>query len=126
MTNERIFVGFSTIGEGRGRRWALHDLELIKRDLLNHFHTRIGERVMRPTYGCSVWDYIGEPLTPSVRDSIRSEVARIIDLDSRLQRRSLKVSSSQHTIIVDISLYYIPFDITETFRIQFDNRQNSL
>lgn len=123
MTNNRIYTGFSTLTEGVDRKWVLYDIDLINRDLLNHFHTQIGERVMRPEYGCSIWNYIGEQLTPDVRDEIREEAERILGLDSRIENRGIKVYSSAHTITVSVTIYYSEIDRTEEFKVSFDKRQ---
>ncbi len=120
---DKIFVGFSTIGSTNNRSWALYDIELIKRDLLNHFHTRLGERVMRPTFGCAIWDYLFEQLTPSIVEKVETEVHRIISLDTRVEVVSLTVDSSDHGIICIADLLYHPFDIVDRFRIEFDARQ---
>ena len=45
-----IFKGFSTVDKIRAP-YSLFDQELIKRDLLNEFHTRKGERLMKPNFG---------------------------------------------------------------------------
>lgn len=118
------FIGFSTIANGTNRSWVLTDRDLIKRDMLNHFHTRIGERVMRPTFGCRLWDWIYEPLTPTMIEMCRAEVERIVLLDSRVETRSISVTSSQYGIMVSVDIYYRPFDMVENMRISFEERQN--
>lgn len=123
MANERYFVGYSTVGTTDPRSWVLYDLDLIKQDLMNHFQTRMGERVMRPTFGCTIWDQIGEQLTPDVCALIQDEVERIVALDTRLINRGVTVSSTEHTIIVLVDLYYVPYDMVEQFKITFDARQ---
>ncbi len=123
MNKDRDFVGFSTIGVSDSRSWALYDMELIKQDLYNHFHTRIGERVMRPTFGCRIWDLIGEQMTPSVRSIAYAEVKRIVENDSRLEAREIIVSGDQHAINILVDLYYRPFDAIERFKLVFDARQ---
>lgn len=123
MANERIFVGFSTRGTSDSRSWVLYDIDLIKQDLLNHFHTRKGERVMRPLFGCSIWDLIGEQLTPDIKDQVREEVERIVALDSRVSNRGVYVDSNDHTITVLVDLFYREYDIVDRFKITFDSRQ---
>lgn len=123
MADERFFTGFSTLGTSKSRSWVLYDLDLIKRDLLNHFHTRLGERVMRPTFGCAIWDYLYEQLTPDVVERVETEVTRIVNLDTRTEARSIKVQTHEHGIVVIVDLYYRPYDMAEQFRIEFDARQ---
>jgi phage baseplate assembly protein W len=123
MATKRFFTGFSTRGTSDSRSWVLYDIDLIKQDLLNHFHTRKGERVGRPTFGCSVWDLIGEQMTPDVKDEVREEVKRIVTLDTRVINRGVQVDTSDHGIVVLVDLYYRKYDIIDRFKIDFDARQ---
>ena len=120
---KRLFTGYSTIDLSKDRSWVLYDLELIKRDLLNHFMTRKGERILRPTFGCSIWSYIHEPLTPEIVDRIEEEVTRIVTLDSRTETRRIVTETYRHGVVVLVDLYYRPYDIEEQFRIEFEGRQ---
>lgn len=121
---KRTFVGFSTRAEKSGRRsWVLFDTDLIKRDLFNHFYTRYGERVMRPTFGCRIWDYVMEPNVDMIRAEIVSEVERVIRLDERLDVRDITLYERDHTIIISCTLVYRPFRTTELFQLEFDRRQ---
>ena len=52
-----IFKGFSTIDKIRAP-YSLFDQELIKRDLLNEFQTRRGERLMKPNFGSIIHDLL--------------------------------------------------------------------
>lgn len=123
---ERTFVGFSTNAEKSGRRsWVLFDTDLIKRDLYNHFYTRIGERVMRPDFGCRIWEYIMEPNVDMVRQDILNEVERVVRLDVRLDVRDIRLFEKDHTIIVVCTLVYRPFQTSEVFQLSFDRRQGA-
>jgi uncharacterized protein len=123
---KRTFVGFSTSAQKSGKRsWVLFDTDLIKRDLYNHFYTRFGERVMRPDFGCRIWDYIMEPNVETVRSKIVSEVERIVHLDVRLDIKDIKLFEQDHTIIVTASLIYRPFQTAEIFTLAFDKRQGA-
>lgn len=121
---DNTFIGYSTIDPSRNRSWVLYDKDLIKRDLLNHFYTKKGERVMRPTFGCSIWEMIYEQLTPDIVEKCRLEVERIVTLDSRIEAKSINVMSSQNGIVIMVDMYYRPFDVVERLRIEFENRQS--
>ena len=122
----RTFVGFSTIEDKkRGRSWVLYDVDLIKRDLLNHFYTRRGERLMRPTYGCNIWEKLMEPMSPALREEIADEVERICALDTRVVVENVQVFHGEQTIIVKALLTYLPFQTVEQFTLNFDRRQES-
>ncbi len=121
--NNYIFSGFSTSHPSNSRSWALYDIDLIKCDLTNHFHTRIGERRMRPTFGCSIWDKFMEPMSPSLKEDIEEEVIRIISLDTRVSIKKISMFSRESGLTILVDLFYRPFDIVDQFRIEFENRQ---
>lgn len=122
MASRRLFSGFST-QEIKGRRgWTVHDIELIKRDLLNHFQTRIGERVMMPRYGTIIWDVLFDPYTDVVKDVIIDDVKRIIKSEPRVELVSLNIRNFAHGIRIDVDLKYTPWNVVETFSVDFDRR----
>ena len=55
-----IYKGYSSVGRNFSGTEVV-DTALVRADLLNHFNTRQGERVMQPTFGCLVWQYLFEP-----------------------------------------------------------------
>jgi len=117
------FTGFSTVGSTQSESFKMYDLKLIEQDLMNHFHTRIGERVMRPEYGCRIWDYLHEPFTQYIKNAIVDEATRIVNSDSRVELLEVAVDSSDNSIQVNMLLNYIPFNITAAFILEFENRQ---
>lgn len=118
------FIGYSTLAEKSGRRsWVLYDIDLIKRDLLNHFYTRLGERVMRPDFGCKIWDYVMEPNVEQVRYEIVAECERVVRLDQRLDVKDIRLFQKDHTVMVIMELIYRPFQTSEIFQLAFDRRQ---
>lgn len=121
---KKTFTGFSTaMKPSKKRSWVLYDIELIKRDLYNHFHTRIGDRVMRPDYGSRLWDYIMEPNVMGMAGVIRAEVERVVRLDSRLDVRNILTLDEGHKITIKMDLHFVPFKSVEIFTLEFDKRQ---
>jgi phage baseplate assembly protein W len=122
MSQRKLFIGFST-QEIEGRRgWSVSDIDLIKRDLLNHFYTRKGERRMLPTFGTIIWDMLFEPFTDNVRSQIITDVKRVVQSDSRVSLQDVNVTTSAHGITIAIELKYIPYDSVGTFSMDFDRR----
>lgn len=120
-----LFKGFSTIPNGSNemnRNWTLYDLELVKRDILNHFHTRRGERVMMPTYGCRIWDLLFEPMTESNIELIVDEAKRVVQSDSRVKLNTINVKEVSHGIIINFNLFFEPWGVYENFSVEFDKR----
>ena len=118
----RLFVGFST-QEMQGKRgWTLYDVDLIKRDLLNHFYTRKGERLMMTTYGTIIWDKLFEQFTDGVRQEIVDDVLRIVRSDTRVSLQAVDVSTTDNGITIAIELKYEPWSSVGTFSLEFDRR----
>ena len=74
------FIGFSS----NYKTEVLYDIDLIKKDLLNHFKTKKGERVMNAEYGFIGHDYLFEVMTTTARDNILNDAKRIISGDPRV------------------------------------------
>lgn len=115
------FKGFSSIDKTQPFT-ELTDKALIKRDILNHFNTRKGSRVMRPTYGSSLWDYLFEPLDQLTRDAIVDDVNNVINSDPRVEILSTDLQETEHGITVSFQLRYVIFETIDSFTIGFDRR----
>jgi phage baseplate assembly protein W len=120
-----VFKGFSTAGGLVSQNYTYYDIALIKRDLMNHFNTKVGERVMRPAYGCKIWDYLMEPLVTGTRDVIVAEAVRICQSDSRVTVQNVQVFASENGIRIELTLLYKPYDVINTFAVDFDSRQTA-
>lgn len=103
----RTFRGYSTVDKTHGN-FKLYDIELVKRDLLNEFYTRKGERLMAPEFGSIVWDLLFDPMTPDTVELIKNDSERIVTRDPRLDLIRIDVSETEHTITVAIQLRYKP------------------
>jgi len=118
-----MFTGFSTYDKNHKTN-KLVDMELIKRDLLNHFHTRKGERVMNPEFGSIIWDMLYEPLTSSSIDIIEEDVRRIINSDSRVEFESMHTQPESNGLSIFINLMYTPLNALGTLEVTFDRKTN--
>lgn len=119
----RLFRGYSSIDKIKPVT-ELIDIELIKRDLLNHFFTVPGERVMRPNFGCLIWEYLFEPLTPEAIEEIASNVEDVINSDVRVELENLNIFEFEHGLKIDVELLYRGIDTSGTFQITFDRRNS--
>lgn len=99
----------------------MYDVNLVRQDLLNHFNTRVGERVMRPTFGCKIWDYLMEPYSDYVRGLVESEVKRIIAAEPRVEMVDYNVYTFEHGIVVEVLLNYLPFYTSDQLLLTFEN-----
>lgn len=122
MAQRSLFIGFSTQEMEGKRGWQVTDVQLIKRDLLNEFYTRKGERLMLPTYGTIIWDLLFEPFTDGVQAAIVDDVKRVVGNDPRVSLQGVNVATSARGIKVAIELKYEPWDSLGTFSMEFDRR----
>lgn len=115
-----VYYGYSSIGKRSGST-VLFDKELAKRDLLNHFYTRKGERVMQPNFGSIVWDLLFEPLDDYSKTLVYEDVERIINSDPRWDLQDIfLLSDDEHSIEVRANVIYTPDDSAEELYLQFE------
>jgi len=119
----RLFKGFSSIGKSRPNTEII-DIELVKQDLLNHFNTTKGERVMRPNFGSIIWDLLFDPFDSPTREAVIADVESIISFDPRVELLNIEVVEFEHGLRVSAELLYVPFNAVETFDVEFDRRNN--
>ena len=100
-----IFKGYSTV-DVRFGNVVLEDIALAKRDLLNHFYTRKGERLGQPEFGSILPDLVFEPLDDLVIDLVEDDVRDIIDNDPRWILNNLDVRVVTHSITCVVNLTY--------------------
>lgn len=115
------FKGYSSVDKTQPFT-ELTDKALIKRDILNHFNTKKGSRVMRPDYGSSLWDYLFEPLDLISKDAILDDVNTVINSDPRVRIINTDIQEMEHGIIISFQLQYVTFESIDVFIIGFDRR----
>lgn len=124
LTSKNLFIGYSTVGNPAQQQLA--DIKLVEQDLLNHFNTQYGERVMLPTFGCKIWNYLFEPFDQATKDAIIYEATQVIEFDPRVQLQGINVTEFEYGIRLDMELFYVPFKAVSTFSVNFDRRTQSL
>ena len=88
--------------------------------MLNHFYIRRGEKLSDPEFGCILWELLFEPLTEQVRADIIENVNLIIDSEPRVSADKILIDEYEHGIALYCELTYLPYNISETMRINFD------
>ena len=83
VKTSQFYKGFSTVDKN-SQNVQLFDFDLIKQDIINHFRTKKGERVMNPEFGSIIWDLIMEPLTEENREALKEDVQTICTFDPRV------------------------------------------
>ena len=118
------YKGFSTIGNNFGSP-KLTDTDLIKRDLLNHFAIRKGEKLMRGNFGTSLRDLIMDPLTEETKQLIIEEVNAVINNDPRVRPEEVTLDEYENGLQVQIVLRYVVDNQVENLVVRFDKPDNA-
>lgn len=113
-----LYIGYSTVD--RLKSTTLTDTELIKRDLINHFYIRRGEKLMNPDFGTIIWDSLYEPFTESLKQAIIEDVTRIARYDPRLRIDQILVDEFEQGLLIELHLFYVNSNETETLKLMFD------
>jgi phage baseplate assembly protein W len=123
--SSRAYKGISTV-DTNASNVVLYDIALIKQDLINHFHIRQGEKLSDPEFGTIIWDILFEPLTEQLKDAVIQNVSRIINHDPRVNVDSIIVDAYESGIQIECTLTYLPYNISETMRMKFDENAGFL
>jgi phage baseplate assembly protein W len=115
----RTYRGFSSVSTAT-ENFALYDFELIKQDIINHFHIRQGEKLSNPQFGTIIWSVLFEPFTDELRDAIVNDVTEIVNYDPRVKVESIFVDTYESGIEVVCALTYLPYNISEELQFRFD------
>lgn len=121
----QMYRGFSTVSTST-ENFALYDFELVKQDLINHFHIRQGERLMNPRFGTIIWDLLFEPLTEEVKAAILENVNEIVNYDPRVQASNVVITGYDTGIQVQCTLTYTQYNLSEKLKLQFDQKNGLL
>ena len=104
--------------------FKLYDIDLVKRDLMNHFYIRKGEKLENPNFGTIIWDMLFENFTSEVRRLITEDVEQIINYDPRVKVNALTIDSTDQGIRIQADVVYLPFNINERMTFDFDKTNN--
>lgn len=121
----KMYKGFSTVSENT-ENFSLYDFQLIQQDILNHFYTRQGERLMNPEFGTVIWDLLFEPLTEDLKQLILNNVNEIINYDPRVTASQVTVTQYESGIQLECMLTYLPYNISQAMQIRFDQNNGLL
>lgn len=117
------YKGFSSSEAKTG--FKLYDIDLVKKDLINHLYIRKGEKLQNPEFGTVIWDILFEPMTEDVKKIITQDIEQIINYDPRLIVNSVSIDNTDMGIRIEAEVVYVPFNVTERMTFDFD-RNNSI
>ena len=116
------YKGFSS--NETKNNFKLYDIELVKRDLMNHFYIRKGEKLENPNFGTIIWDMLFENFTSEVRRLITEDVEQIINYDPRVKVNALTIDTTDQGIRIQADIVYLPFNVNERMTFDFDKTNN--
>ena len=123
LSNKTVtFKGFSSRADKKN--FKLYDFEVAKQDLINRLSVRKGERVENPEFGTIIYDAIFEPFTEALKDAIVEDITANLNADPRIATEEILVSEADKGIAIQATIKYVPLNITEKLRFNFD--ENSL
>jgi len=117
--NNVAYRGFSTTDITR-ESYNLYNFEIIKQDIVNHFHIRKGEKLSDPNFGTIIWDVLFEPFTEDLRQAILEDVTTILNYDPRVNVARILVDTYESGIQVDADVIVIPYNLQQTMQFKFD------
>lgn len=119
------FRGYSSIGTSFLSP-TRYDLDLARQDLLNHFNTRKGERIMLPEFGSIVWELLFDPLDDRTVYLIDQDVRAIIKNDPRWQLQNVEISEGPNALRIDITVTYLPTSETIDLPLTYNKGTNTV
>lgn len=116
-----LYNGFSTAEYFEKKTFSLRDIDLVKRDLLNHIYTERGSRVMMPNFGTRIPLMVFEPNDEQTRLIIESDLREVFNYDPRVRLLNLSVLQlpDNNAIIALADLMYVEFNVRDVLRLEF-------
>jgi len=118
------YKGFSTVNNNFGSS-KLTDTDLIKRDLLNHFAIRKGEKLMNGEFGTSLRDLIMDPLTDETKAIVIQEVNAVIENDPRVRSEGITLDEYENGLQIEMAVRYVIDNQVENLVVRFDRPDNA-
>jgi len=75
-----------------------------------------------PSYGCKIWNYLFEPFDDLIVQACVAEVDRIIASETRVVLQDCVVKQFNQGLMVQVTLLYRPYNVVNSFSIEFDQR----
>lgn len=117
---KNLYRGYSTFGWRQRRSLTSTNIDLVKRDILNHIYTIKGERPMMPNFGTRIPMMAFEPNDFETRKIIEDDIREVCTYDPRVQLMDLRIVSlpDNNAIIAAADLLYIEFNVREVLHIE--------
>lgn len=121
-TRQKVaYRGFSTAKfEASGGTFSTANIETVKRDLLNHIWTELGERPMMPNFGTRIPTIAFEPCDDATAAVIEEDLRAVINYDPRVKLINLEVAQlpDNNAIVAFVDIEYIELNVQDTLHIE--------
>jgi phage baseplate assembly protein W len=118
ITRKPYFVGFNTVGQPNPP-YSLTNIDLVKRDINNHFATPMGSRLMLPGFGTKIFEYLFEPFDEYTKNTIIQDAVRVIQSDPRVELVSIDVFQEDQALTIVMVLKFVPESVTDSMFVSF-------
>jgi len=118
ITRVPYFVGFNTVGQS-SPPYSLTNIDLVKRDINNHFATPIGSRVMLPGFGTNIYNYLFDPFDEYTKNAIIEDAVRVVNSDPRVELINIDVYQEDQALNIVMVLLFQPEAITDNMFVTF-------
>ena len=117
-----LYRGYSSFENDKNLSFSLRDIKLVEMDLLNHIFTKLGERVMMPTFGTIIPTLVFEPLDQGTLDILDQELRKVFAYDPRVNLMSLVLTPNYDTnsVTVAANLFYIELATVNQFDLNIE------
>ena len=119
------YKGVSFKNWGYNKSLVLTDVELVKRDLLNHIYTIRGERVGQRGFGTNIELLLFEPFDENTIARIADQVREVINYDPRvvlINSTDFSVTPYQNEsrLAITARLFFVELNLMELFHINLE------
>jgi phage baseplate assembly protein W len=117
-----VYKGFSFKNWQKNKTFVLTDVDLVKRDLINHIQTNRDSRTGLRGFGTTIDRLIYEPFDGNTIALVSEQVREVIDYDPRVLLLSeddylIIPDYNNSVLIISATLYYVELDLSETLDI---------
>ena len=118
------YIGYRSVDQITGSK-RLEDVDIAKRDLMNHLQTRKGERVMNPKFGSILPELVFEPLDNRTKNEALQDITDIVNNDPRWRYlEAILNKTDEHSLEVRVRLEYIDTGTAEELFLTYTGEQN--
>lgn len=118
ITRRPYFVGFNTVDQPNPP-YTLTNIDIVKRDISNQFATPLGSRVMLPSFGTSIYNYLFDPFDEYTKNAIIDDAVRVVQSEPRVQLVTIDVFQEDQALTVALVLLFKPESITNSMFVLF-------